>query len=90
MQHPISDIRFMDMALLRIADIKAVVTAMAVGSAFQTTMKLKNILFEIPLKIHDISFIPLVPLKTFPRLKEIFRRNDAVKKVGIDFHKCYE
>jgi hypothetical protein len=88
-ENPIPDIRFMDMALLGIANVKAVVTAMPVGSALQAAMKLKNILFEIPLKIHDISFIALVPFKILPRFKKIFRGNDAVKKVGIDFHKYY-
>ena len=88
-ENPISDIRFMDMALFGIADIKAVVTTMAINSTFQATMKLKNILFKISLKLHDVSLIPLIPFKTLPRLEKIFRRNDAVKKVGIDFHNCY-
>ena len=46
----------MNVPLLRVADIKTFIRAMPVFLAFQIPMKLKNILFEISFKFHDIPF----------------------------------
>ena len=88
-QNPISDIRFMNMTLLGIADIKTVITPVSIRPVLQAAMKLKNILFEISLELHDVSLVTFVPFKALPRLEEIFRRDDPVKKVGINFHEYY-
>src|SRR6266481_524486 len=84
MKNSVAHIGFMDMTLLRIADIEAVIRAVAVRSVFEVAVKLKNILLEIPLEFRDIRLLAFVRLERFPRFEEILRRYDALEKVAID------
>ena len=89
MQNAIADFGFMDMALLRVMDIKAIVRPVAIRSVFQIAMKLKNALLEMPLKLHHVGLVPFVFLESFPCGKKIFGGNDAFEKVAVSFHECY-
>ena len=75
MQNPVSDQSFMDMPLLRIADVKTDIRSMFVGFVFQLATELKNILFKFPLELFYVTFISFIAFESIPCRKEILRRN---------------
>lgn len=71
MQNPITYRRFMDMSPLWIIYIKITIGAMHVGFVFQITMQLKNMLFKVFLKQHDIFFMTFPTSKFVPCQKQV-------------------
>jgi len=86
MQNPVADSRFVNMPLLRIADIETVIWAMAIGFIFQIAMQLKKISLKVPLELRDIQLVALVFFKNFPCIEEILHRYYLPIKVAINFH----
>jgi hypothetical protein len=87
MQDAVADFGFVDVPLLRIMDVKAVITAVAVGLILQIPMELEKVLLDMPLEFGNIRLVFLVRLERFPCREKIFHRYDIREKVAIKFHK---
>jgi len=87
MQNAVADFGFVNMALLRIGNVKAVITPVAIGFVFQIPMELEKVLFDMPLEFNDIRLVSLIGLERFPCREKIFHRNYFSEKVAIGFHK---
>ncbi len=65
-QHPVPHRRFVDVPLLRVADVEALVRAVLVGLVFQLAVEAEDVLLKMPLEPHDIGLIPFSPLEGIP------------------------
>lgn len=79
MQNPIPDSRFMDMPLLRVADIKPFIRSVLIRLIFQFAMQAKNILLAIHLKFHHIQLLALVAAEHFPSGKQVLGRDHSIE-----------
>ena len=79
MQDTITNRSLMDMAQLRVANVKSGVWPMAVTTVAKFTGQLENILFKIPFKSDNIGFGSFATAKNIPSQKKIFWFNYLIK-----------
>ncbi len=86
MQDAVAHRCFVDVPQFRVGDIKSGVGAVLVGFISQITMQLKNMLFQILLKVHHIVFAALVLLELVPRVEQVLGRSHVFKYSLVRFH----
>ena len=67
MQYPISDGRFMDMALFGVMNKKAFIRSMFIRGILEFPVEFENTFLKFPLKPHYIELIPFIALEGVPR-----------------------
>lgn len=82
-EQPIPDARLVNISWFRIGNVKRVVSTMNVRFVFQLEMKCENIIRKSILEILHVFFAALPFQELFPRLEQVFDRNDMVVHVYL-------
>src|SRR3989344_7338132 len=78
MYQPIAYARFMDVAWLRVAYFKVVVSAVPICVLHKFSMQLQNVLHQISFKFLHIFSFSLSLYELSPRVKQVFYRDDIL------------
>ena len=78
MDYSVSHSRFMDISGLGVGDAKCFVAGVAIGFGSEFPMDCKKVICEMKFKLFHVFAFVFPSDKLFPRLKEIFGRNDMM------------
>ena len=86
MQYAITNSRFMNPALLWIADRKSRIFPVSVCPTAQIPTKRQDVLFKLPLECLYVFSRALAPAELFPSLEQVLWRNDPREDILVYFH----
>ncbi len=86
MQHAVTNIRFVDMAQLRVLDVETRIRTVAILLATQISGKSEDILLKVFLKLEHILFHSLATFELVPRMKERLGRGNLFENMFVRFH----
>lgn len=79
MHYPVADASFMNNPVFGIVDCKPAVWPVAVSPALQFIAQLKQIIFQIPLKLLNIRLAPLAAPEFLPGKKQVLNTYNFLK-----------
>jgi len=72
MNDSVFNARFVNMSRFWIGDVKWDIIGVSIGFVFQFQVQTEQIIFQITLKLLNVSFLPFAFSEFFPRQKQVF------------------